>query len=73
MSGLSLVVGANYVSKKRPQVVVQLEGAEGEGRDGLVAILFLKSGERLRTPMWLFEHSYRRDTSNALKREAVLR
>lgn len=69
---VSLVVGGRYVSRKRPGVKVQLDGAEGEGKAGLVLLHFLKTGTRWRTPLWLFDRTYRRDTSGPLEREAVL-
>lgn len=69
---IDLVIGGRYVSRKRPQVKVQLDGAEGAGQLGLVLLHFLKTGARWRTPLWLFERTYRRDTTGPLEPEAAL-
>ncbi len=54
------VIGGRYENARRRGQFVQVEAVQGEGNEGLVAIVFLKSKERLRTPRWLFAQTYRR-------------
>lgn len=68
---IDLVIGGRYVSRKRPKVKVQLDGAEGAGDHGLVLLHFLKTGTRWRTPLWLFNTTYRRDTTGPLEPEVA--
>lgn len=63
-------VGTRYENRKRKGQLVQVEGVEGDTRDALVALLFVRSGQRWRTPLWLFNASYRRDLKGPLEKGA---
>jgi hypothetical protein len=53
-------VGTRYESKRRPGQFVQVEGVQGGTDQALVALLYLKSRQRVRTPYWLFKDRFRR-------------
>lgn len=62
--------GTRYVSRKRKGQAVQVEGVQGRGDCALVALVFVKSGERWRTPLWLFTQTYRRDVVGPVEASA---